>query len=123
MQDLVGIVRAKRDDAALEGLGQDRAGAARSGSSGNREYNPGWHTALDLRQPAHRLGGHHAAALIEARRAGAGTSATTIPTRTRVRRQVNHVVAQADGDAAAHPTASGDAGRAQGAVRKAKEKG
>ena len=28
--------------------------------TGNREYNPGWHTALDLRQPAHRVRGDRA---------------------------------------------------------------
>jgi succinate dehydrogenase / fumarate reductase flavoprotein subunit len=49
MQDLVGIVR--REDEmlrALEGLRALRARAARVGVTGNREYNPGWHTALDL---------------------------------------------------------------------------
>src|SRR5205085_8047630 len=49
MQDLVGIVR--REDEmlkALEGIGRLSARAARVGVYGNREYNPGWHTALDL---------------------------------------------------------------------------
>jgi succinate dehydrogenase / fumarate reductase flavoprotein subunit len=49
MQDLVGIVR--REDEmlrALEGLEQLRQRAARCRATGNREYNPGWHTALDL---------------------------------------------------------------------------
>jgi succinate dehydrogenase / fumarate reductase flavoprotein subunit len=49
MQDLVGIVR--REDEmlrAVEGLGKLRARAAKAGVAGNREYNPGWHTALDL---------------------------------------------------------------------------
>ena len=49
MQDLVGIVR--REDemrTALEHLAALRARAARAGAIGNREYNPGWHTALDL---------------------------------------------------------------------------
>jgi succinate dehydrogenase / fumarate reductase flavoprotein subunit len=49
MQDLVGIVR-KEDEMqrALEHLHKlwDRAHRARV--TGNREYNPGWHTALDL---------------------------------------------------------------------------
>ena len=50
MQDQVGIVRNKRDlEDALEGIGHLRARARRVGVSGNREYNPGWHTALDLR--------------------------------------------------------------------------
>jgi succinate dehydrogenase / fumarate reductase flavoprotein subunit len=49
MQDLVGIVR--REDEmlrALEGLQQLRQRAAKARATGNREYNPGWHTALDL---------------------------------------------------------------------------
>jgi succinate dehydrogenase / fumarate reductase flavoprotein subunit len=49
MQDNVGIVRAGREMEqallAIEGL---RARAERVGVKGNREYNPGWHTALDL---------------------------------------------------------------------------
>jgi succinate dehydrogenase / fumarate reductase flavoprotein subunit len=49
MQDLVGIVRtAPEMERALEGIGQLRQRAARVGVAGNREYNPGWHTALDL---------------------------------------------------------------------------
>jgi len=50
MQDLVGIVR--REDEmlrAVDQLGELRARAARVGVSGNREFNPGWHTALDLK--------------------------------------------------------------------------
>jgi succinate dehydrogenase / fumarate reductase flavoprotein subunit len=50
MQDLVGIVRAEHEMqeslVAIEGLKQR---AERVGVPGNREYNPGWHTALDLR--------------------------------------------------------------------------
>ena len=49
MQDLVGIVRAQGEMeqavSRLQGLKQRAAGV---GVSGNREYNPGWHTALDL---------------------------------------------------------------------------
>ena len=49
MQDLVGIVR--REDEmlrALDGLQQLRARAAQCKAPGNREFNPGWHTAMDL---------------------------------------------------------------------------
>jgi succinate dehydrogenase / fumarate reductase flavoprotein subunit len=49
MQDLVGIVRVEsemRD--ALERLASLRARADRAGVGGHREYNSGWHTALDL---------------------------------------------------------------------------
>jgi succinate dehydrogenase / fumarate reductase flavoprotein subunit len=49
MQDLVGIVR-KEDEMqrALDGLQKLWERAKRVGVGGNREYNPGWHTALDL---------------------------------------------------------------------------
>jgi succinate dehydrogenase / fumarate reductase flavoprotein subunit len=50
MQDLVGIVRREDEMArALEGLGTLRDRAAKTAVYGNREYNPGWHTALDLK--------------------------------------------------------------------------
>lgn len=49
MQDKVGIVRNEADmQAALEALETLKARAAKVGVHGNREYNPGWHTALDL---------------------------------------------------------------------------
>src|SRR4030095_9340633 len=49
MQDLVGIVRNEPEmQRALEGLEGLRARAGRVGVGGHREYNPGWHAALDL---------------------------------------------------------------------------
>jgi len=49
MQDLVGIVRNENEmRSALEKIGNLRARAETVGVTGNREYNPGWHTALDL---------------------------------------------------------------------------
>ncbi len=49
MQELVGIVRTESEMArALEGLRALSERAARVQVHGNREYNPGWHTALDL---------------------------------------------------------------------------
>ena len=50
MQDLVGIVR--REDEmvrALDGIGKLWERAKKVGITGNREYNPGWHTSLDLK--------------------------------------------------------------------------
>jgi succinate dehydrogenase / fumarate reductase flavoprotein subunit len=49
MQDLVGIVR-KEDEMlrALDGLEKLRVRANKVKAVGNREYNPGWHTAMDL---------------------------------------------------------------------------
>jgi succinate dehydrogenase / fumarate reductase flavoprotein subunit len=50
MQDLVGIVRAQNElEKALVELETLKQRAERVGVPGNREYNPGWHTALDLR--------------------------------------------------------------------------
>jgi len=49
MQDKVGIVRNESDmGAALDGIAALKKRAANAGAPGNREYNPGWHTALDL---------------------------------------------------------------------------
>jgi succinate dehydrogenase / fumarate reductase flavoprotein subunit len=49
MQDLVGIVRARPEmELALQRIEQLKEQAREVGVGGNREYNPGWHTALDL---------------------------------------------------------------------------
>ncbi|HEY1771052.1 MAG TPA: fumarate reductase/succinate dehydrogenase flavoprotein subunit [Chthoniobacterales bacterium] len=50
MQDKVGIVRQEEEmSAALEALGDLWRRAQAAGVDGNREFNPGWHTALDLK--------------------------------------------------------------------------
>ena len=50
MQSLVGIVRTESEmQQALAELARLKARAAQAGVTGHREYNPGWHTALDLR--------------------------------------------------------------------------
>jgi succinate dehydrogenase / fumarate reductase flavoprotein subunit len=49
MQDLVGIVRVEDEmESALGEIAKLKARAAKAGIAGNREYNNGWHTALDL---------------------------------------------------------------------------
>jgi succinate dehydrogenase / fumarate reductase, flavoprotein subunit len=49
MQDKVGIVRTEAEmRAAIEELAELDARAGKVGVTGHREYNPGWHTALDL---------------------------------------------------------------------------
>jgi succinate dehydrogenase / fumarate reductase flavoprotein subunit len=49
MQELVGIVRTEEEmSRALDGLRTLRARADAVGVAGHREYNPGWHAALDL---------------------------------------------------------------------------
>lgn len=50
MQELVGIVRNEAEmQKALEVLEDLTQRAQKVGAVGNREYNPGWHTALDLK--------------------------------------------------------------------------
>jgi succinate dehydrogenase flavoprotein subunit len=49
MQDKVNIVRTQGEmESALADIDKLKARAASVGVKGNREYNPGWHTALDL---------------------------------------------------------------------------
>jgi len=49
MQDLVGIVRVETEmQQALDGIEQLRVRAEQAGISGNREYNNGWHTTIDV---------------------------------------------------------------------------
>ncbi len=49
MQKLVGIVREEGEmRQALDGVAKLRERSTKVGVHGNREYNPGWHTALDL---------------------------------------------------------------------------
>jgi succinate dehydrogenase / fumarate reductase flavoprotein subunit len=49
MQTLVGIVRTEAEMIrALEGIARLKERAGKLGVGGNREYNPGWHTGLDL---------------------------------------------------------------------------
>ncbi|WP_405978774.1 fumarate reductase/succinate dehydrogenase flavoprotein subunit [Streptomyces sp. NBC_00158] len=50
MNDLVGIIRREGEMAeALERLAALRVRASRAGVEGHRQFNPGWHLALDLR--------------------------------------------------------------------------
>lgn len=50
MQDLVGIVRTENDlIIAIDKLKALESRVAQVGCSGNRGYNPGWHTALELK--------------------------------------------------------------------------
>ena len=79
MHDLVGIIRtAPEMEQALERIEALKERVANLSVEGHRQYNPGWHLALDLphmlssasASPARRWSG---------RRAGAGTPATTSP--------------------------------------------
>ncbi len=50
MQDLVGIVRSEKGlNEALSAIDELKARSENAGCNGNREYNPGWHTAIELK--------------------------------------------------------------------------
>ncbi|MFF6877692.1 MULTISPECIES: fumarate reductase/succinate dehydrogenase flavoprotein subunit [unclassified Streptomyces] len=50
MNDLVGIIRREPEmEQALQKLAELRGRARRAGVEGHRQFNPGWHLALDLR--------------------------------------------------------------------------
>jgi succinate dehydrogenase / fumarate reductase flavoprotein subunit len=50
MQNLVGIVRTEAEmREALEAIDNFKTRAEKAAVTGNREYNPGWHTAIDLK--------------------------------------------------------------------------
>jgi succinate dehydrogenase / fumarate reductase flavoprotein subunit len=50
MNDLVGIIRTGAElEQALQRIAGLKERAARTGVEGNRQYNPGWHLAVDLR--------------------------------------------------------------------------
>ena len=50
MNDLVGIIRREHEmEQALAKLAELRVRARRAGVEGHRQFNPGWHLALDLR--------------------------------------------------------------------------
>ncbi|QDQ13479.1 fumarate reductase/succinate dehydrogenase flavoprotein subunit [Streptomyces spectabilis] len=50
MNDLVGIIRREGEmERALDKLAELRVRARRAGVEGHRQFNPGWHLALDLR--------------------------------------------------------------------------
>ncbi|WMD03937.1 fumarate reductase/succinate dehydrogenase flavoprotein subunit [Streptomyces sp. FXY-T5] len=50
MNDLVGIIRREAEmEQALQKLAELRLRARRAGVEGHRQFNPGWHLALDLR--------------------------------------------------------------------------
>jgi succinate dehydrogenase / fumarate reductase flavoprotein subunit len=50
MQELVGIIRTEDElKSALERIAALRERAGRAGVEGHRQYNPGWHLAIDLR--------------------------------------------------------------------------
>ncbi len=78
MQSLVGIVRTESEmQQALDTIGQLRARADRAGIAGHRQYNNGWHTAMDLAESSDRIRGHHPRRRCFEKRAGARSFAKT----------------------------------------------
>ena len=116
MQDLVGIVR--REDEMLQALEQHcrncKAQAERAGVRGHREYNAGWHTAIDL-QNADRVSEIIARAALERKESRGGTIPRRLPDeRRRVRRIQHRGLERRFGRGRAAPrTDSADAGRAE----------
>ena len=112
MQHDVGIVRDESEmRSALDHLKKFWERAARVGVTGNRDFNPGWHTALDLKESADGFRSDYA------RRTGAkGKSWRTISRglsrEGRTLRQGEHDDSQGEGWNDGNPTgtASGDAG-------------
>ena len=102
MQDLVGIVRDEGEMKHALDEHREAAGAraARVGVSGNREYNPGWHTALDLRNLLTVSRGDHARGASSGRRAAARTSARIIPEKDAECGEVQHRGAEGRRDGA-----------------------
>ena len=78
MQDLVGIIRTESElKAALEKVADLRARIGSVSVEGHRQYNPGWHLALDLQQHAPGVRSRWPGPPSSARRAAAATPATT----------------------------------------------
>ncbi|KUL37451.1 succinate dehydrogenase [Streptomyces sp. NRRL F-4489] len=112
MNDLVGIIRREGEmSQALERLAALRARAERAGVEGHRQYNPGWHLALDLRNMLLVSECVARAALTRTESRG-GHTRDDYPEMDRRWRNVNLVCALADG-----PGGDGDPGPAPGRIR------
>ncbi len=84
MQKLVGIVRVESEmQEALDVIAKLKLRAAKAGITGNREYNGGWHTSLDLDNLLTGFWKSSRERRSNARKAAAPSSATTIPKRAR----------------------------------------
>ena len=81
MNDLVGIIRTEAElERALERAGRSsRSAASVVGVEGHRQYNPGWHLAIDLRNMLLRHASASPRRRWPATRAAAATPARTIP--------------------------------------------
>ncbi|MFI2201443.1 fumarate reductase/succinate dehydrogenase flavoprotein subunit [Streptomyces sp. NPDC020192] len=107
MNDLVGIIRREGEmEQALEKLAELRVRARRAGVEGHRQFNPGWHLALDLRNML-LVSECVARAALERTESRGGHTREDHPTMARSWRSVNLLCALADptgGLAATDPT-------------------
>jgi succinate dehydrogenase / fumarate reductase flavoprotein subunit len=96
MNDLVGIIRrAGEMEQALEKLAGLRVRARRAGVEGHRQFNPGWHLALDLRNML-LVSECVARAALERTESRGGHTREDCPTMDRAWRRVNLLCRLAD---------------------------
>ncbi|MFJ9406045.1 fumarate reductase/succinate dehydrogenase flavoprotein subunit [Streptomyces sp. NPDC101393] len=96
MNDLVGIIRKEGEMAqALERLADLRARARRAGVEGHRQYNPGWHLSIDLRNML-LVSECVARAALEREESRGGHTRDDHPTMDRRWRNINLVCSLAD---------------------------
>ncbi|MCQ9131036.1 fumarate reductase/succinate dehydrogenase flavoprotein subunit [Streptomyces hilarionis] len=96
MNDLVGIIRREGEmRQALRKLAQLRVRARRAGVEGHRQFNPGWHLALDLRNML-LVSECVARAALERTESRGGHTREDHPTMERLWRNVNLVCRLAD---------------------------
>ncbi|EST32268.1 fumarate reductase/succinate dehydrogenase flavoprotein subunit [Streptomyces roseochromogenus] len=96
MNDLVGIIRREGEmEQALRKLGELRVRARRAGVEGHRQFNPGWHLALDLRNML-LVSECVARAALERTESRGGHTREDHPTMDRAWRNVNLLCALAD---------------------------
>ncbi|MFF9767223.1 fumarate reductase/succinate dehydrogenase flavoprotein subunit [Streptomyces sp. NPDC053086] len=96
MNDLVGIIRREGEmERALQKLAELRTRARRAGVEGHRQFNPGWHLALDLRNML-LVSECVARAALERTESRGGHTREDHPTMDRAWRNVNLLCALAD---------------------------
>jgi succinate dehydrogenase / fumarate reductase flavoprotein subunit len=97
MQSLVGIIRTEPDlKQALEELAELREEADRVGVEGHRQFNPGWHLALDLRNMM-RVSECIATAALARKESRGGHTRDDYPNADPEFGSVNHVLSLRDG--------------------------
>ena len=98
MQNLVGIIRTETELLrALDGIAQLRRRLARVSVQGNRQYNPGWHLALDLHNML-TIAEAVTRSAIERKESRGGHTREDYPTTDRHFGQVNVVTRRAQGE-------------------------